>query len=323
MPYVTPEQIKRAKQMDLLTYLQHYEPQELVHFSGNVYTTRSHDSLKISNGKWCWWSRGIGGRSALDYLIKVRGMTLPEAVMRIDGQSVVEPPVPSKAREPAEPRRLLLPEKNKNNDRVAAYLTGRGIHSTLFDYCFQTGRLYESRYRHNAVFVGFDPQGVPRYGTLRGTSGSRFMGDVSGSDKHFSFSIPAREKSTKLHLFESAIDLLSYGTLELLSGRDWRKDCCLSLAGIYKPKKNIEGSTPPAALTQYLKDYPQITEIALHLDNDAAGRLAAETIKALLPLTYTVSDEPPKHGKDYNDYLKMMLRGRTGRSDSKRRQGRE
>jgi len=69
MPYVTPEQIKSAKRMDLLTYLQHYEPQELVRFSGNVYTTCSHDSLKISNGKWCWWSRGIGGRSALDYLI--------------------------------------------------------------------------------------------------------------------------------------------------------------------------------------------------------------------------------------------------------------
>lgn len=49
MPYVTPEQIERAKQMDLLTYLQYYEPQELVRFSGNVYTTRTHDSLKISN----------------------------------------------------------------------------------------------------------------------------------------------------------------------------------------------------------------------------------------------------------------------------------
>jgi hypothetical protein len=147
MPYVAPEQIKRAKQMDLLTYLQYYEPQELVHFSGNVYTTRSHDSLKISNGKWCWWSRGIGGRSALDYLIKVRGMTLPEAVMRIDGQAVVVPPVPSKARETAGPRKLLLPEKNKSNDRVIAYLRVRGIHGTLIDYCIQTGRLYESRHR--------------------------------------------------------------------------------------------------------------------------------------------------------------------------------
>jgi len=57
-----------------------------------------------------------------------------------------------------------LPEKNENNDRVAVYLRGRGIHSTLIDYCIQTGRLYESRYRHNVVFVGFDPQGVSRYG---------------------------------------------------------------------------------------------------------------------------------------------------------------
>lgn len=38
--------------MDLLTYLKNYEPYELVHFSGNTYTTRTHDSLKISNGKW-------------------------------------------------------------------------------------------------------------------------------------------------------------------------------------------------------------------------------------------------------------------------------
>jgi hypothetical protein len=312
MPYVTPEQIERVKQMDLLTYLQHYEPQELVRFSGNVYTTRSHDSLKISNGKWCWWSRGIGGRSALDYLIKVRGMTLPEAVMQIDRQAVVMQPVPSKAREPAEPRRLLLPEKNQSNDRVAAYLKGRGIHPTLIDYCLQTGRLYESRHRHNAVFVGFDPQGVPRYGALRGTSGSRFMGDVNGSDKRFSFSIPAGEKSTKLHLFESAIDLLSHGTLELLSGRDGRRENRLSLAGIYRPKKNISESTLPAALMQYLKDYPQITEMVLHLDNDAPGRLAAETIKDLLPSTYTITDEPPQRGKDYNDYLKNILRKQRG-----------
>lgn len=48
MPYVAPEVVQRVKQIDLLTYLKNYEPYELVHFSGNVYTTRSHDSLKIS-----------------------------------------------------------------------------------------------------------------------------------------------------------------------------------------------------------------------------------------------------------------------------------
>lgn len=307
MPYVTSEQIERAKQMDLLTYLQYYEPGELVRFSSNVYTTRTHDSLKISNGKWCWWSRGIGGRSALDYLIKVRGMTFPEAVIQIDGQAAISPPVSSQKALPAEPKKLLLPEKNENNNRVVTYLKKRGIHSTLIDYCIQTGSLYESRNYHNAIFVGFDLQGTAKYATLRGTSSRRYMGEANGSDKHYSFSIPARDKSSKLHLFESAIDLLSYGTLELLSGRDWQKDFFLSLAGIYQPKKNIEESTPPAALLQYLKDFPQIKEIALHLDNDAPGRLAAKAIQAILPSAYAVSNEAPESGKDLNDYLKTTV----------------
>lgn len=107
---------------------------------------------------------------------------------------------------------------------------------------------------------------------------------------------------------------MSYGTLELLANRNWRKDCCLSLAGIYKSKRNIGESTPPAALMQYLKDYPQINAVALHLDNDTAGRLAAGTIKALLPSTYAIFDEPPPRGKDMNDNLKMMLRGRRARA---------
>ena len=51
MPYIAPEVVQEAKRMDLLTYLQNYEPQELVHFGGNTYCTREHDSLKISNGK--------------------------------------------------------------------------------------------------------------------------------------------------------------------------------------------------------------------------------------------------------------------------------
>lgn len=56
------------------------------------------------------------------------------------------------------------------------------------------------------------------------------------------------------------------------------------------------------------KDFPQIKEIALHLDNDMAGRLAAKAIQAILPPAYAVSDEPPERGKDYNDYLRIVLR---------------
>ena len=81
--------------MDLLTYLKNYEPSELVPFSGNTYTTRSHDGLKISNGKWMWWSQSIRGRSVLDYLIKVSGYSFIEAIEIIAGQVAIQPPVSS------------------------------------------------------------------------------------------------------------------------------------------------------------------------------------------------------------------------------------
>lgn len=92
MPYILPEVVEKAREMDLLTYLKSYEPQELVHFGGNTYCTREHDSLKISNGKWCWFSRGIGGYSALDYLIKVKEMPFMQAVETIMGNVAVSPP---------------------------------------------------------------------------------------------------------------------------------------------------------------------------------------------------------------------------------------
>ena len=46
MPYVSSDDILEARKMDLLTYLRNYEPQELVRFSADTYTTKSHDSLK-------------------------------------------------------------------------------------------------------------------------------------------------------------------------------------------------------------------------------------------------------------------------------------
>lgn len=77
---VCKEQIERAKEIDLLSYMQQYEPQELKRTGPHEHCTVTHDSLKISNGKWHWFSRGIDGKSALDYLIKVRDMDFLEAV---------------------------------------------------------------------------------------------------------------------------------------------------------------------------------------------------------------------------------------------------
>ena len=318
MPYIEPEIIQEVKKMDLLTYLKNYEPYELVHFSGNTYTTRTHDSLKISNGKWMWWSRGIGGRSALDYLIKVRDYTFMEAVEIIAGQSAISIPVYAVV-EKLKEKILLLPKENQNNQKLISYLKKRGIDDEIIQFCIETGRAYESENYHNAVFVGHDQSGIPRYAAIRGT-GSSFIGDANGSDKNYSFSIPTDKKSSCLHLFESAIDLLSYATILKYQGEEWRKEHLLSLAGVYQPAKEIEKSKVPAALVRYLKEYPEITEIEFHLDKDKAGRLATKAIQTVLPRQYLIRDRPPEWGKDYNDYLCIQLGIEVTKREKRRRE---
>ena len=149
-PYLSKDQIAAAREMDLLTYLRRFEPEELVHIGGDTYATRTHDSLKISNGKWCWWSRGIGGITALDYLTTVEGVSFLDAVQRILG----EPPrVPTKS-EPTAPlpkTEFTLPPKHADTRRVFAYLRSRGIDAEIINHCIKHGQLYEDAEHHMEV----------------------------------------------------------------------------------------------------------------------------------------------------------------------------
>ena len=187
MAYIAAEDILKAKEMDLMTYLRNYEPQELVHVSGNTYCTREHDSLRISNGKWYWFSQDIGGRSALDYLIKVKGLSFMEAVEAIIGRAAIQPPVFYRQKEKVH-RDFLMPKLSDDTSHVERYLRNRGIHPVIIRYCIEHKTLFESENYHNAVFVGYDKDGTARYGALRGTVG-QYKGELTGSDKHFSFSI--------------------------------------------------------------------------------------------------------------------------------------
>ena len=162
MPYISADALQQARRIDLLSYLQTNEPGNLVRISGNNYCTREHDSLKISNGKWHWFSRGIGGVSALDYLIKVKDYSLPEAVELLVGRSAMETPAFSYAPKKQEPRKLLMPELEKYPYYAKKYLKSRGIHPVIIDYCIENSLLFETANYHNAVFVGYDPQGIAR-----------------------------------------------------------------------------------------------------------------------------------------------------------------
>ena len=275
-----PAVIEQARQIDLLSYLQRYEPSNLKRLAGNVYCTREHDSLKISNGKWYWWSRGFGGFSALDYLMKVRELGFVEAVQTLTGDmGDWKPPPPAVKKD--EPKVLLLPPKNKDSDRVLQYLFGRGIDYAIVQDCIADGTIYESADYHNAVFIGKDENGKPKYAACRGTMGS-FKRDASGSDKRYSFRLLAMEPTSTVHLFEAAIDVLSYATYLKCEGKDYRTANLLSLSGVYQPKRELVESRIPIALTTFLNANPQIKTICLHLDNDKAGRLCTAALKELL-----------------------------------------
>ena len=307
MSYLSSEVVEQAKQMDVLTYLRCFEPDELVHFSGGTYTTKTHDSLKISNGKWMWWSRGIGGYNALDYLTKVKGLAFVEAVETITGKTASYPlPIPKAEPEPPKPKLLILPDKSASTNQIAEYLFGRGIDLEIINDCIKKGLIFESLPHHNVVFVGRDEKEKPRYAAYRATNNSRIMGDATGSDKHFSFKLEGKSKRT-VHLFECAIDVLSYATLLKMECKNWRDYNLLSLAGVYAPKKNIEGSKVPVALEQFLNEHSGIERIYLHLDNDTAGRLATKAIAYTLADRYEIVDNPVPTGKDVNDFLCSKL----------------
>ena len=301
MPYIKPEVIEEAKKMDLFTYLKNFEPYELVKINDNNYCTRTHDSLKISNGLWMWWSRGFGGKTALEYLIKVKGLSFLEAVETITGCDATYENALYKEPVKEEEKEVLLPEKSETNNVINRYLKSRGIDEDIVKDFIDMGLIYESLPYHNLVFLGKDEAGKVKYAAYRATNKSRIMGDCGGSKKEYSFRYVSGKSST-VHLFESAIDLMSYATLIKMQGENWKNMNLISLAGVYQPKKVISESKIPKALLNYLEGN-ETMKIILHLDNDKAGRMATKALKEKLKDNYEVVDYPPMYGKDFNDFL--------------------
>ena len=213
-------------------------------------------------------------------------------------------------------RRLLLPERSESSERVIRYLTGRGIDREIIETCIDEGLLYESLPYHNCIFVGYDRQGTARYACFRATGPEKIMGDAAGSDKHFAFRIDRPRKT--IHVFESAIDLLSFATVMKKQNGEWRAEPMVSLGGVHASGAGPGQMKLPAALTNALKQHDDVTSVALHLDNDFAGRCATESITQQLRGRYWVRDEPPPLGKDCNDYL-VYLRQREAQQMARRK----
>ena len=279
--YYTQEQIDRANQADLVSFLQ--SQGEQLTRAGNEYRWKRHDSLTVRGNKWYRHSQSKGG-APIDFVMEFFGKSFTEAVELLTGEKGAAPPPDRPS--PASLSDFRLPPRSTDNRTARNYLTAaRRIDEDVTGFFFSTGDIYEEAAHHNAVFVGRDEDGVPRYAHQRGTAGN-FRLDVKGSDKAFNFCY--RGEGEKLFVFEAPVDLLSF---LCLFKKDWQKHSYLSLGGVGEK-----------ALVRFLSDRPSVKTIYLCLDSDEAGNEACSRIAKLTPEGLTVHRLVPLF-KDWNEVL--------------------
>ena len=278
--YYTQEQIDRANQADLVSFLQ--SQGEQLTRAGNEYRWKRHDSLTVRENKWYRHSQSKGG-GPIDFVMEFYGRSFTEAVQLLTGElgegkpeQTAPPPLSD----------FRLPPRSPDPGQVKRYLTeARRIDEDVTGFFLSTGDIYEEAAHHNAVFVGRDESGIPRYAHQRGTTGN-FRLDVKGSDKAFNFCY--RGEGEKLFVFEAPVDLLSF---LCLFKKDWQKHSYLSLGGVGEK-----------ALVRFLSDRPSVKTIYLCLDSDEAGNEACSRIAKLTPEGLTVHRLVPLF-KDWNEVL--------------------
>lgn len=162
-----------------------------------------------------------------------------------------------------------LPEKDSNMKRLFAYLLQtRFLSKDVVKSFVEQKILYQEKEHGNIVFVGTDKDGAPKSACKKSTAEHTkgFRMTVAGSDCRYGFCW--RGDSSKLYVFEAAIDLMSFITLR---NDDWKPDSFLALDGL-----------SPKPLLQFLEEQKNIHEIFLCLDYDAAGIEACDKLKDIL-----------------------------------------
>jgi hypothetical protein len=293
----TDEQIRRANAVDLVDFLQR-QGEQLTR-AGRDWRWKRHDSVTIRGNQWYRHSREEGGL-AIDFVREFYGLSFPEAVtLLLGGEGGVEWNQTHKSA-PAPRKPFALPKMNSDMRRVYAYLIKkRFIDRDVVTHFTKAKMLYESCERsadntkeyHNAVFVGYDENGVPRHAHKRGlyTVGGSFRGNVEGSDPGYSFHHSGANDT--LYVFEAPIDMLSFITLYL---EDWKQNSYVALDGVAEH-----------AMLRQLELNPHLQKVALCLDHDEAGIEAAGRLTEILHARgyMNVSVRRPEY-KDWNEDLK-------------------
>lgn len=293
------ENIKAAREVQLVDFLNTYRPGELVRKSRDEYCTKSHSSLRITPSKnlFHWCSQSKGGRGALDYLLTVEGMSFRSAVMLLNEMELVPfQQVRAATVESSRTHDFTLPRPDKNAQAATAYLMHRGISPKVLRYCLNEGILYQTtrgNYR-NCVFVGKDEGGVPRSAFQRGCQGT-YRGDVTGSQKKYGFLMQAENPDCDtVELYEAPIDAMSGATLRQYTDiGKWRSVHYLALGGLNH-----------LPIDYFLQQHPLVKNVVLCFDRDEPGLRFADTVaRRLAERGFNVEKRLPAVGKDYNESL--------------------
>lgn len=241
MPGVTEQEIAQAKQMNLYQYMQLCEPDNFKPEGPGQFRHKGHSSLTFAeDGSWTYFKTKATGRTALNYLIAVEGVSFVEAVREINRiQGGVRPsfqpvkaPSPPAEKKPA--KEFRLPKPDKNNYAATAYLRKRCIHPNVLTVCKQKRILYQTSFKDhpNCVFVGRDGNGEAKGGSLRGCSQIQFRRDIPGSKKIYPFYIEAAATADTVEVYEAPIDAMSGASLKIIQHTgNWRGVHYLALGG--------------------------------------------------------------------------------------------
>lgn len=283
---------------------------------GREYHCIEHDSLVIFADRkgWAWYSKirngeDCKGNNAIAWLVKVEKMTFKQAMSELLGISLTNSLfMPSEEKKQDKPRSLQLPTKAASSDKVINYLVNeRGISSHVVNTMISKGMLYQD-INNNAVFVGFDKDGIAKYACKHGTytalNGKTYKRECLGSSKMFGF-VQMGHDTTQIYVFEAPIDLLSHCSLSSMKAEKSGK------ANFEKVWENFSrlalGGLANSALERYLIENQEVSTINFCLDNDEAGRSFSETYKKKYEGEgYYVNIYYSPTGKDYNDYLQQV-----------------
>lgn len=309
MPYIhfTEEQKLRANSVDLVEFLRR-QGEKLIP-SGRDKRLASDHSITVRGNEWYDHAAERGGH-AISFVQNFYGLTYPEAVTRLLNGEQGEVYVPAEKKEKGPPKEFALPPSNQAMRRVYAYLLQqRHISREVLSTFAQKGLIYESRelsidqtkVYHNAVFVGFDEHGVPRHGHKRGlyTMGQSYRGNIEGSDPRHSFHYLGGDDT--LYVFEAPIDLLSYLSL---FPEGWQEHNYVACCG-----------TSSIPVLEMLRQLPQLRQVYLCLDNDAAGHAASARMTKLLEERGISAERLVPQQKDWNDDLKAEQENNMERSE--------